>query len=106
MLPKLVRDRIPELIRESGKDLRGHVADSTEFNSLIIEKMKEELAEFEESPCLDEAADIYEVFLTMLENWRLKLPDVESTAKIKREISGSFARGIVLDEVFDPPTER
>ena len=106
MLPKLVRDKIPNLIRESGKDSKGHIADFSEYSIRIIDKMKEELAEFQESPCLDEAADLYEVFISMLKNWNMKLTDVENTAKIKGEIRGGFAQGIVLDKVFDIPMER
>ena len=99
-LPKLVRDKIPGIIRESGRELRAHVADSTELDTLLIEKMREELLEFSETPCLDEAADIYEVFLSLVKNWKLSLDDVKRTASIKRETKGSFERGIVLDEIL------
>ena len=99
-LPKLVRDKIPGIIRDSGKELRGHVADSSELNILLIRKMEEELAEFSETPCLDEAADIYEVFLAILKNWKLSLSDVRNTAALKKEIRGSFEHGIVLDEIL------
>jgi len=99
-LPKLVRDKIPGIIRESGRELQAHVADSAELNTLLIEKMREELSEFSETPCLDEAADIYEVFLALLKNWKLKFSDVRNTAALKKEIRGSFEQGIVLDNIL------
>jgi predicted house-cleaning noncanonical NTP pyrophosphatase (MazG superfamily) len=100
-LPKLIRDKIPGIIRDSGRELQAHVADSAEFDILLIEKMREELSEFSEAPCLDEAADIYEVFLALLKNWKMSLVDVKRVAEIKRELRGSFSAGIVLDKVFD-----
>ena len=99
-LPKLVRDKIPGIIRDSGRELRAHVADSAELDVFLVEKMREELLVFSETPCLDEAADIYEVFLTLIGNWKLSLNDVKRTASIKRETKGSFERGIILDEIL------
>jgi predicted house-cleaning noncanonical NTP pyrophosphatase (MazG superfamily) len=106
VLPKLIRDRIPEIIKESGKNPKYRKAPPSELNYLLIEKMKEELYEFKETPCLDEAADMYEVFLAILENWKLKLSDVKNVANIKKDIRGSFKQGIVLDEIIISSSER
>jgi len=100
MNSKLVRDEIPRLIRESGKDLRAHIADTTEYRNLIIEKMREELLEFEEEPSLEEAADIYEVFLAMLTAHGMPLTEVKSHAHQKGIARGKFKLGIVLDEII------
>jgi len=99
-LPKLVRDKIPEIIKESGHEPQMHRAMPKEFSNLLIEKMKEELAEFEENPCLDEAADIYEVFLAILDNWGMSRDLLEMVAKSKRDIRGAFKKGIVLEKVL------
>ena len=99
-LPKLVRDKIPEIISQSGKDCLTYTASSNELNYFLIEKMKEELAEFKETPCLDEAADVYEVFLVMLQHWKMDLNLVKATAETKRQIKGSFNEGIILEKVF------
>jgi len=62
--------------------------------------MTEEVGELYETPTLSEAADVYEVFLTMLDNFNLQLSDVIQTAEYKRDISGAFYQGIILDEVI------
>jgi len=97
---KLVRDRIPEIIRASGREIRCHVARDEEYNDRLIEKMQEELAEFAETPSLEEAADIYEVFLAFLKNWGIELSDVRKFAQYKSRERGKFDGGIVLDDIF------
>ena len=97
---KLVRDRIPKIIMESGRKPVYHVADIPNFNLRLYDKMREELTEFMEYPCVEEAADMYEVFLTMLSNWEIDYEDVVATAHTKREERGGFRRGIILEEVI------
>ena len=61
--------------------------------------MIEELSEFMEEPCLEEAADMWEVFISILRHWDLDLSDVIFKAEDKRKDRGSFKEGIVLDEI-------
>ena len=105
-LPKLVRDYIPGVIASSGRKYRAHVADSVELPQRLTEKMTEEVKEFYEEPSLSEAADIYEVFLAMLDHFRLSLNDVILVSEEKRSIRGGFKSGIILDEVYEPEEER
>ena len=58
---KLVRDKIPQIIEESGRSCEYHVASHDEYKTRLYEKMREELDEFIEAPCEEEAADMYEV---------------------------------------------
>ena len=44
---KLVRDRIPEIIRGAGKEPVTRVLDEKEYLHELIKKLKEEVAEFE-----------------------------------------------------------
>ena len=98
-LPKLVRDKIPQIITESGRNFKAYVADSPEYNKRIVEKMKEEVEEFFENPSIEEAADVFQVYLTILENWNLSREEVELAAARKVSSHGAFHRGIVLEEV-------
>lgn len=97
--PKLVRDNIPEIINLSGKTCEYSVIEDDQYSLSLIEKMSEELGEFAESPCLEEAADIYEVFLAMLDNWNLKKHDVDLVANIKRNSRGGFSKRIFLESI-------
>jgi predicted house-cleaning noncanonical NTP pyrophosphatase (MazG superfamily) len=101
MLPKLVRDKIPALLEDTGKRYKAHIAESPEYEMYLIKKMNEEIGEFAETPCLDEAADVYEVFLAVLDAWKLNLADVQLTAGHKKDIRGAFRYGIILEEIYE-----
>ncbi|MAG59990.1 hypothetical protein CMO96_04340 [Candidatus Woesebacteria bacterium] len=62
--------------------------------------MREELDEFAADPSLEEAADMYEVLLAILENWNLELSEVAQFAQNKAMERGKFKLGVVLDEVL------
>lgn len=102
---KLVRDRIPELIEESGRIPEFYEATRKEHISRLYDKMIEELHEFIENPCLEEAADMYEVFMAILDQHSMKLSAVDSVALKKWSERGGFSRGIVLKESHDDEDE-
>lgn len=98
---KLVRDKIPDIIKSSGHQYKHHVADTAELKWRLYEKMREELDEFVNTPCLDEAADMYEVFLNICNLHDYTIEDVVKAARAKNLSRGSFKEGIVLEEVIE-----
>jgi len=58
---KLVRDLIPEIIEKSGKECKWHRAQQRSIGGYLSKKLVEEAKEFEENPCAEELADVYEV---------------------------------------------
>ena len=102
MTPKLVRDNIPMIIERDGSEPVWRNATIFEMNEMLIDKIREEINEFQESPCLDEAADIYEVFLKMIEHWNMNIDNVKMVADNKRYIRGSFNEGIILEDIKRP----
>lgn len=58
---KLVRDRIPQIIKASGKTCKTRVLSQEEYIQKLDEKLNEELAEYQESKSLEELADLLEV---------------------------------------------
>ena len=55
---KLVRDRIPELIRAGGETPRTRILEDEEFHRLLEAKLDEEVGEFHRDRNLEELADI------------------------------------------------
>ena len=96
MKSKLVRDLIPAIIRDAGKYPVTHIAIGEEAKFVTIENMREEIGEFADDPSLEEAADIYEVFLSIINVAGHKLEDVIDVANDKRNKRGSFEKGILL----------
>ena len=98
---KLVRDRIPEIIIDSGMTPVVSNGKGKHFSFLLYSKLVEELGEFMDNPCAEEAADMLEVFTTLLREHDLSLVQVSGVADIKRAQRSGFKSGVVLHEVKD-----
>ena len=96
---KLVRDLIPRIIEESGRKCDYHVATADGYEMRLFAKMKEEVQEFIDNPCYEEAADVFEVFRSLCILHKLDIDGVESTAMDKRECRGGFSGRIILEKV-------
>jgi predicted house-cleaning noncanonical NTP pyrophosphatase (MazG superfamily) len=64
-LPKLVRDKIPDIIRASGKECEIEILSGEDYIKALDAKLDEEVAEYHESHSLEELADIFEVILAI-----------------------------------------
>jgi len=100
---KLVRDKIPEIIYESGKIADYYTAGQDEYKISLYAKMKEELEEFANDPCVEEAADMWEVFIAICKVHEISLSDVFNIADDKAADRGKFDKGIILKSVQDGP---
>lgn len=96
---KLVRDRIPEIIMKTGSTCEYHIADLPEFRERLFDKLKEELDEFIEAPCVEEAADMWEVFHTIMWVHNLDSNHVELAAHKRVSERGGFQQGLILESV-------
>ena len=96
---KLVRDRIPEIIFQSGKQCKWHEANFQELKESLYKKLDEELQEFIENPSQEEAADMYEVLRTICWLHQISMESVIEHASYKRSSKGGFHEGIILEEV-------
>ena len=112
MKSKLVRDKIPAIIAKSGKMPDFYVAHRKEYEEQLLQKVSEELEEFRENPCLEEAADLYEVWLSICNHWNLTPIEVVQYAAEKRNERGGFKQRFILklrnydaDDNEDEPTE-
>jgi predicted house-cleaning noncanonical NTP pyrophosphatase (MazG superfamily) len=99
---KLVRDKIPEIIKESGRTCDYHIADEAEHKTRLFEKMHEELHEFMADPCCDEAADMLEVVRALCHMHNIDFMDALNATNKKHAFRGGFDGGIVLDR-YDAP---
>jgi len=97
---KLVRDCIPQIIEEDGRSCKWRrVFGEDEHIAKLSAKMREEVNEFVDNPCYEEAADMLEVLKAFCYLNKLDFDVVDSTARNKQETHGGFHSGIVLLEV-------
>ncbi|MEK7110725.1 MAG: nucleoside triphosphate pyrophosphohydrolase [Patescibacteria group bacterium] len=95
---KLVRDKIPEVIRARGGQPVTHIADSEEYIQKLREKLEEEVAEFIRNNDSEELADIIEIVYAMGKERGLSPEDLESMRKREAEERGDFKERIILEE--------
>jgi predicted house-cleaning noncanonical NTP pyrophosphatase (MazG superfamily) len=96
-MKKMVRDNICSIIRQSGKQPNYYIAETEEeYDTFLLDKMIEELEEFRENPCIEEAADMYDVLMAILERWDMSQLDVVSYASKKKKEKGGFFDGYIL----------
>ena len=98
-IPKLVRDKIPYIINEDGKTCEYHIAGYDEYKARLYEKLREELDEFINTPCYEEAADMYEVLSSIFELHEMSMVRVELATLDKRKERGGFADRIILEKI-------
>ncbi|MBU5454844.1 nucleoside triphosphate pyrophosphohydrolase [Caproiciproducens sp. MSJ-32] len=96
---KLVRDKIPEIIKASGKECEIEIAPKEERYSLLENKLQEEVGEFLEDKNLEELADIMEVLFGLAHVLGYSEEDLLKMRDKKREERGGFKEGIVLKAV-------
>lgn len=96
---KLVRDKIPDIIREKGKIPQTHIADSNEYWMKLKNKLLEEVDEFLNESNEDELSDILEVINAICEFKGFDKEQLEEIRKKKAEDRGGFKNKIILDKV-------
>ena len=96
---KLVRDRIPEIIKSSGKSCVWETLSDEDYIHLLDQKLNEELAEYQESKSLEELADLLEVIQAVVKARGWSLEELERVRADKAAKRGRFEKKVLLKEV-------
>ena len=99
---KLVRDKIPDIIRADGKTCMYETLSPEEYLRCLDEKLNEELAEYQESKSLEELADLLEVMMAVVKARGYTWEQLAALCEKKRKERGGFDKRILLKEVHDP----
>jgi predicted house-cleaning noncanonical NTP pyrophosphatase (MazG superfamily) len=96
---KLVRDKIPDIIKAKGSVPLTKVLYGGEIADCLKKKLMEETQEFLLSSDIEELVDIYEVILAILNNNKVTFDEFEKMRLSKLEEKGAFKDNIYLIKV-------
>ncbi len=102
MYKKLVRDKIPEIIKANGETPITRILDDKEYKQELEKKLKEEYTEVLEASGesrIEELADMLEVMEALASVENKTLEDVLSVKAKKQEKRGAFKDKIYLEGV-------
>ncbi len=98
---KLVRDKIPELIEESGRIYHAKVLSDNEYFEALLDKIVEEIEEFRVSTNEEELADVFEALDCLVQFKDYEPLHIDYLKLIRREARGSFREKVLLIDVDD-----
>lgn len=100
---KLVRDNIPEIIKNDGKDCTTKILTTEEYRLELKRKLVEESTELLEArtneDMIEELADIYEVIEAILFDGKFDIQDIQDKRVYKNIRKGAFEDKVYLKEV-------
>ncbi len=106
-MAKLVRDRIPDIIRASGRTPVTRRLSDADYRAALDAKLGEEVAELRAAggadAVLEEAADVLEVLAAMVALHGRTVDDIVAAAARKRAERGGFAQRVWLENDASPP---
>lgn len=95
---KLIRDKIPEIIKRKGEECKIHIADDNEYWQKLKEKLFEEFEEFNKDESIEEIADILEVLEAIADYKKFDEEKIDRIKTKKAEERGKFQKRIILNE--------
>jgi predicted house-cleaning noncanonical NTP pyrophosphatase (MazG superfamily) len=98
---KLVRDRIPEIIENSGAECKIKILSDDEYLKMIDAKLDEELLEYHKDENIEELADILEVVRAAAIARGYTIEELERVRAKKYETRGGFEKKILLIETVE-----
>ena len=96
---KLVRDRIPEVVRENDERPVTHRVDGEAYRDRLADKLVEEAAEYAESRDAEELGDVLDVVAAIREARDVDAEELDELRAEKTAERGGFADGVVLERV-------
>lgn len=102
---KLVRDRIPGIIRATGKECRTTILNEDDYKKELHAKLREESQEYLAAPvpeeALDELADLLEVIRALAAVHGATWEELNALRENKAQARGGFKDQVFLVDVDD-----
>jgi predicted house-cleaning noncanonical NTP pyrophosphatase (MazG superfamily) len=95
---KLVRNKIPEIIAESGRKCKTKTLSENDYVFELERKLSEEVHEYKLDKNPDELCDVLEVVYALAEARGMSVEELEAKRLAKRERRGGFDGKVYLIE--------
>jgi predicted house-cleaning noncanonical NTP pyrophosphatase (MazG superfamily) len=96
---KLIRDKIPDIIRKNGSEPILRVLEDETYKLALGKKLQEEVTEFGESGTIEELVDILEVIYALAAVQGVSPAQLEALRFKKAQERGGFEQRLLLIEV-------
>jgi len=94
---KLVRDHIPDINHKNGETCEIiRLKTEQEYEQALLEKLHEEVSEYQTDRTLEELADIMEVISAIAESRHSSLEEIDQIRIQKKKERGGFEKRIML----------
>lgn len=100
-LPKLVRDKIPDIIRAGGQECEIEILSDEDYIKALDAKLDEEVAEYHENPSIEELVDLLEVILAITRARDFDINYLNHRFVEKAVERGSFKERILLKKIYE-----
>lgn len=98
---KLVRDNIPNIIRESGRSCDSKILNNEEVLNALKDKLIEKASIFAERPSEDEISDIYELIDAIIEKFDYEPMHIDYLNLQNKETKGTYSGNTFLISADD-----
>ena len=102
---KLIRDKIPEIIEQSGKKCIVEIMDNDTYIEYLNQKLNEELAEYQQDKSIEELADLLEVIYAVVVARGYSVDELERIRIEKAENRGAFYKKLRLKMIWGEENE-
>lgn len=101
---KLVRDKIPEIIKKDNAEPKTRVLEQEEYLKALLKKLEEEAKEVAEAgtdkqALMKEIGDVYEIIDAIIDNCGLDKAAIKKLQDERRTERGGFNKKIFLESV-------
>lgn len=96
-MKKLVRDKIPSIIKKEGKNPKFHIANEKDYENFLYKKLIEESKEFNKNPTKEEFSDILEVIDAIGKLNKFDKREILSIKSKKAKTKGKFDKRFISD---------
>lgn len=91
---KLVRDKIPEIIKSDGKEPITRILSDKEYINELEKKLDEEVLEYKADKSIEEMADVLEVLYAICEYHGYSIEELMRVKQKKQDERGAFKKRI------------